>query len=243
MNFSTFGKKNHKPLVILHGWGNSGEQYTELAKILGEDFYVLLPDLPGFGKTPPPNRPYDVRDYAKAVRKLLKDQGIEEAIFVGHSFGGRISMKLASKQPKLVKLLILTGAAGVEKFHLKRSLKRAAYWTIAKKLKLFSFLPPVKRMRERFYKNRDFGKVEGVMKETFLKIIKENLTKDAKNIQQHTLLVWGAKDQMTPLYDAEKMHKIIPHNYLKIFTRVGHKLPYEMPHEFAREIVQFVAKY
>jgi len=243
MNVSTFGRKNHQPLVILHGWGNSGEQYTELAKILAEDFYVIVPDLPGFGKTPPAKKPYDVSDYAKAVIRFLKKLGIEEAIFIGHSFGGRISIKLASKKPKLVKLLILTGAAGVEKFYWKRSGKRAAYWTVAKLSKLFSFLPPVKKLRSRFYADRDFGKVEGVMKQTFLKVIKENLTKDAKNIQQQTLLVWGAKDQMTPIYDAEKMHKIIPHNYLKIFTRVGHKLPYEIPHEFAREVVQFVSKY
>jgi len=243
MNFYTLGKKSNQPLVILHGWGNSGEQYKELAKILSEDFFVLVPDLPGFGKTPPASKPYDVTSYAKAVKKFLKTQGIDQAIFVGHSFGGRISMKLASHHPKLVKLLILTGAAGVEAFHFKRSLKRGAYWIAAKKLKLFSFLPPVRRLRERFYKNRDFGKVEGVMKETFKKVIKENLTKEAKQIQQQTLLLWGSKDQMTPVYDAEKMHKIIPHNYLKIFTRSGHKLPYEMPHEFAREVVQFVSKY
>lgn len=242
MNYYTFGRKTNPTLVILHGWGNSGEQYKELAKILSEDFYVIVPDLPGFGQTAPPSKAFDVLAYAREVKRFLKAQGIEEAIFLGHSFGGRISIKLAGNEPKLVTKLILTGAAGVEKFKLKRSLKRGAFWIIAKKLKLFSFLPPVQRLRERFYRHRDFGKVEGVMKETFLKVIKENLTKDAKEITQPTLLLWGAKDQMTPIYDAEKMLKIIPHSYLKIFTRATHKLPYEMPHEFAREVVQFIGK-
>lgn len=240
LNFISYGDQKLPDLVILHGWGLSGDSYKELAKLLSQDFHVIVPDLPGFGKTPVPKKAYSVSDYVVEVKKLLKEEKIDEVVIVGHSFGGRIAMKLAQNSPKLVKSIVLTGTPGVEKFHLKRSLKRAIYWSAAKGMKIVSFVPAVKRLRSRFYQTRDFGQVEGVMKETFLNVVREDLTIVAKKINQPTLLLWGARDQLAPVYDAEKMLKLMPHSYLKIFTKVGHKLPYEKPHEFAQEVLTFV---
>lgn len=233
-------KKNS--LVILHGWGLEGEKYRKLAELLSSDYKVIVPDLPGFGKTAEPKTPYRVSNYVADLKTFLKQQEVQEAHFIGHSFGGRVLMKLANDDPKLVKSLVLTGAPGVEAFDLKRSLKRFLYWTAAKCFKLFGWLPPVKKLKQRFYAQRDYGKVDGVMKKTFLKIIRERLDKEAKQIQQPTLLLWGRRDQMAPVEDAQKMLKIIPHSYLKIFTKVGHKLPYEKPYEFAREVQQFLER-
>jgi|CXWL01.1.fsa_nt_gi pimeloyl-ACP methyl ester carboxylesterase len=239
MHFSSLGNSPQPALLILHGWGLKSDYYQDLGKLLADDFRVLIPDLPGFGKTPAPKKIYDVSAYAAAVKKLLNDEDIDEVVIVGHSFGGRIALSLAQSSPKLVKALVLTGTPGVEKFHLKRSLKRAVYWTAAKGMKIISFLPPVKRLRARFYQHRDLGTLSGVMKETFLRVIKQDLTPLLKSLRQPVLLLWGARDQMVPVYDAERMLKLIPHSYLKIFTKVGHKLPYQLPHEFAREVVQF----
>lgn len=240
MHVTRFGSKKRPPLVILHGWGIDGSKFHQLASLLAKDWYVLVPDFPGFGQTPAPRKAMDVSDYAQQVKKMMKGEGIEQASFIGHSFGGRVTMKLASTSPKLVKSLILTGAAGVESWHWKRSLKRGIAWTAAKVLRLFTWIPPVRRLRDRFYIHRDFGKVEGVMKQTFLKVIKEKLDKDAKKIIQPTLLLWGSRDQLTPVRDAEKILKLIPHSRLQIFSGVGHNLPYKKPHEFAREVLQFL---
>lgn len=240
MHFYQVGKKKSPPLVILHGWGLSGDKYQKLAELLSSQYHVTVPDLPGFGKTKEPPKPYELADYARRVEKLLKENNLTDVNLIGHSFGGRVALKLANQSPKLVKSLVLTGTPGVEKRDLKRSAKRALYWTAAKSMKGFSFLPPVRRLKERFYSTRDIGKLDGVMKQTFLKVVKEKLDKEAVQIQQPTLLLWGLRDQMTPAKDAEKMLRIIPHSYLKMFTKVGHRLPYEKPHEFAREVVQFL---
>lgn len=239
MHHYTLGKSSHPPLLLLHGWGLDGIQYQVLAKQLSRNWFVIVPDLPGFGKTEAPKKPYRLKDYVDEVKALMKELKIKQAVFVGHSFGGRISMKLAVSDPKLVSKLILTGAPGVERFHWKRSLKRLISWTAAKILKYFTWLPPIKKLRKRFYRNRDLGKLSGVMEQTFRQIISEGLTKTAKKIEQDTLLLWGAKDMMAPVEDAEKMLQVIPHSYLKIFTKVGHKLPYEKPHEFAQEVERF----
>jgi pimeloyl-ACP methyl ester carboxylesterase len=242
MHHYQLGSTKNPALVILHGWGLEGSKYRKLAEILSQDFQVIVPDLPGFGEAEEPARALALSDYARKVKAFLKEKNIHEAHFVGHSFGGRILMKMSTMSPKLVKSLVLTGAPGVEKFDFKRSTKRCIYWVFAKCLKIFGFLPPLKKIKKRFYSKRDFGKLEGVMKQTFLKVIGERLDKEAKKIQQPTLLLWGRRDQMAPARDAQKMLKIIPHSYLKIFTRVGHKLPYEKPYEFAREVLGFLDK-
>ena len=242
MHFYKQGTKRKPALIILHGWGIDGSNYNKLAGLLAKDFYVLAPDLPGFGATPAPEKSYDVKDYADAVKELINEQNLKKVYLLGHSFGGRISIKLASHYTELVKGIVLTGVPGIERFNWKRSLRRGIYWTAAKGLKIFGFLPPIKKLKKKFYANKDFGKLEGIMKETFLKVIKEDLSKEAKNISCKTLLLWGAKDQMAPVIDAEKILKIIPQSNLKIFTKVGHKLHYEKAHEFAREVTNFLKK-
>lgn len=233
------GKRNQPALLLLHGWGMNGEDYRELAQFLSSDFYVLVPDLPGFGKTRKPPSGYDVEAYVRRIKKFLEQKKIRQTYVLGHSFGGRIAIKLAHHYPLFIKGLVLSGTPGIEAFDFRRSIKRGLYWSSAKLLKWVVFLPPVRRLKTRFYEYRDFGTLSGVMKETFLKVIREPLADAAKSLQQPTLLLWGAKDQLAPVTDAEKMLKVIPHSYLKIFTKVGHKLPYERPYEVAREVVHF----
>ncbi|MDP3975559.1 MAG: alpha/beta hydrolase [bacterium] len=239
MHCRSFGDKSSPALVILHGWGLNSEKYELLSRLLSKHFYVLVPDFPGFGETPEPEHPYAIELYADELKKLLEMEQVSEAFFIGHSFGGRITLFLAAHSPQLVKALVLTGAAGIEKFDLKRSLKRLVFWICSKLLKVFIFLPPVRRLRERVYRHRDIGKLQGVMKETFLKVVKRKLNKEAGMIVQDTLLLWGRQDQTTPVMDAEKILELVPHSYLKIFSQTGHRLPYEKPHEFAHEVSQF----
>lgn len=239
MQYFTVGQKDRFPLVLLHGWGLSGEKYRELAQIVSKHFYVLVPDFPGFGSSEAPAKPWTIEEYARALKMFLDDHQILSCIIVGHSFGGRVGIQLASMYPKLVKAFIMSGTPGIEAFDFRRSLKRFFYFSGAKLLKVFSFLPPVKRLKEKFYAHRDYGKLEGVMKGTFLKVIREKLDEPAKKIKCPTLLLWGSRDQMVFPKDAEKMLKLIPGSYLKIFAKVGHALPYERPHEFSREIIHF----
>ncbi len=243
MSFMTFGNQDSKPLLFLHGWGVCGEKYAELGRILAKDFFVIIPDLPGFGKTPAPAQAFSVQDYASSMMEFIHQQGLKRVFLLCHSFGGRIALKLASEHSELFTAMILSGTPGVERFSLKRSLKRSLAWLIAKVLKPFRGIPQVERIRSRFYEKRDLGKLEGVMKETFLKVVAEDLTPCAKKISLPTLLLWGIRDRLTPVMDGEKLLEVIPGSYLKIFANVGHALPYEKPHEFARDVRSFLFRY
>lgn len=240
MHYYTLGNKASESLVILHGWGLDGEKYRELAKLLADHFYVVVPDFPGFGKSSDPEKPYGVQEYMDHLISFLKNQGIREAIFFGHSFGGRVTIALSNRRPEMVKGIILSGAPGVEAFDLLRSIKRFLSYLLAKFLKPFAFVPFVSRLRHRFYEKRDFGKVNGVMVPTFLKVIRESLAHDAKNIQKKALLLWGERDAISTVHDAKKLQQCIVGSELRVFPGVGHGLPYQMPREVAEEVIRFL---
>ena len=74
------------PLLLLHGWGATKELMAPVAQRL-HGYRIVVPDLPGFGATPPPPEGWGVDDYAAWVIALLDRLGIERTHIVGHSNG------------------------------------------------------------------------------------------------------------------------------------------------------------
>ena len=74
INYKTIG--NGKiPIVLLHGWGMDSEKYAELIKILNikySRFKILVPDLPGFGKSEEPRENWKLDDYVEFVDEFIK---------------------------------------------------------------------------------------------------------------------------------------------------------------------------
>ena len=93
-----------RPWVLaLPGWGRDHNDFA--SALAGLDAVAL--DLPGFGAVPEPPAPWSTAEYAEAVVAVLDDL-CERAVVVGHSFGGRVAVRLASD--RRVAALVLTGA-------------------------------------------------------------------------------------------------------------------------------------
>ena len=93
-----------RPWVLaLPGWGRDHNDFA--SALAGLDAVAL--DLPGFGAVPEPPAPWSTAEYAEVVVAVLDDL-CERAVVVGHSFGGRVAVRLAS-DPR-VAALVLTGA-------------------------------------------------------------------------------------------------------------------------------------
>src|SRR3989338_7107803 len=90
-----------RPLLCLHGWGNSvsHEVFANLTEALQDDpVQIIAPDLPGFGKSGEPPHAWTVDDYADCVEELVSQLQLNDVFLLGHSFGGRIALKLAARQ-------------------------------------------------------------------------------------------------------------------------------------------------
>lgn len=216
-------------LIILHGWGLSLESLKPLGNLLAHSFQVHLIDLPGFGKSGHPNGVWDTFDYAKRIVHYMDQQKIDRAHILGHSFGGKTGICLASKHPERVDKLILIAASGLRHKRLFRERCRfqALRW-LAKGCKHADSLLGSHFFKEYFIPR--FGSIDyrkaGPMRSILVKSVNEDLTTSIASIKSPTLLLWGEQDKETPPEMAHRIHSLIPHSKLFLFPGKGH-LVYE----------------
>lgn len=216
-----------RPLLMLHGWGVSGEALVPLATLLSEEAQVHVLDLPGFGKSPPPQTAWGIGEYAYSVLEYMDAAGLSKVDLFGHSFGGRIAIYLASHHPERVGRLVLMGSAGIPP---RRSLRRRAFifWLSALRTLIKLTEPFLGPRHMEWYRNR-FGspdyKNAGVLRPTLVRVIGEDLSPHLPAIACPTLLVWGALDTETPLEMGERFHRSIANSKLVVLPQSGH-FPY-----------------
>lgn len=97
-------------VVLLHGFGDTGDMWAPLAADLAKDHTVVVPDLRGLGLSSIPLGGYDKKTQAGDVRGVLAALGIEHAVIVGHDIGTMVAFAYASRYPQLTDRLIVMDA-------------------------------------------------------------------------------------------------------------------------------------
>lgn len=231
IDYSDVGKKNNRVLVFLHGWPLYKEKYSDLINLLSKNFRIISLDFPGFGQSELPKTPWTNQDYANFLKSFLSSINISKYTLIGHSFGGRIILKYSSQNPKNVENIILIGSSGIERKSLK-----------VKTISFISSLLPkkIKKILLPLTASKDYLESQGVMRETFKKVINENFEKDIAKIKIPTLLIWGEEDHTTPLWQAKILNNLIKNSKLITIADSNHGLPYRQPQKVAKIIDQFL---
>ncbi len=114
-------------MVHLHGFAMSGRYLVPTAERLASGFHVLVPDLPGCGRSERPATPLDIRDLAHVTAAFLDDRGLASATLVGHSVGCAVITEFARLYPqRLERAVLVSPAGGVFNQPLPRALKQIA---------------------------------------------------------------------------------------------------------------------
>lgn len=203
------------PILLLHGWGQTLESLQPLGELLADSACVHLIDLPGFGKSAFPDGDWDTIQYAERIRQYMDENGLDRVDLLGHSLGGRVSVRLASRYPNRVRSLTLINAAGLQR---RRSLGQQVRIQSIKWLRVLFGLIPVygpglKEWHSDRFGSRDY-KNAGPLRGTLVKTVTEDLTEDASRIQAPTLLIWGESDTETPIEIGRRYHQLIPNSKL-----------------------------
>ena len=217
-------------ILMLHGWGCSTKHFEPIAKALEKDYRVTVIDFPAHGESSQPPEPWGVSDFAACVKELIERLGIAPCDIIAHSFGGRVALYLAANEPQLVNRLVLTGCAGLRKPQTEEQKKKSERYQKFKKLYLgLEKVKPLQSIAEnglkflqQKYGSADYNALSDEMKKTFVKVVNEDLSPLLPRIQASTLLVWGEKDDATPLWMGQKMEKEIPDAGLVIFENDDH---------------------
>ncbi len=228
-------------ILILRGWGSEVGNWNQFVGLLeGRGYKVYTPDLPGFGTNLAPSRAWSIDDYVDWVKDYCEKQNLSQFFLLGHSFGGGIAVKYSLKCPGSVKKLILMDAAVIrKKTKQKEKTKKAASF-----FKKLSFLPFYSQIRKIIYrlifKKSDYVYTEGVMKETYLKVIDEDLTDHLSNISVPVTIIWGEKDDLTPIEDAYLIKQKILKSNLEIIPNIYHNPHSEDPEKLTEIILKFL---
>ena len=175
-------------------------------------------------------------------------QRSSKIILIGHSFGGKIAIKYATKYPEKIEKLILTGAAGIKH---KLTTKQKIFFILAKTGKIIFSFPVINNFQKPIHKifsklarsrKKDYYSASLRMKEIMKNILAEDLADCLNKIKNQTMLVWGREDKTTPLSDGKIMNERIEDSKLIIVDNANHSLPYQKPKGFAKIIEKFIKK-
>lgn len=243
INYRIVGKG--KTVLLLHGWGHDSSHWEKVMQFIAQQgFLVIAPDLPGFGKSQTLDYPWTLENYKDFILHFAKALELKDIFLLGHSFGGRIAILLASEKNDLnIEGLILCAAAGLyKKQSLKFKLSTSFARFFGKILEKFNLLELKQKMSD-FYSyavNSDYQKANKIMRETLSNIQKETLFHRIPRITAKTKIIWGKFDGITPLKSADYLVKNIPHAQLKILEKGNHSPHIYMPEIVAQEINSFI---
>ncbi len=222
-------------VILLQGWGTDLGVYDSVADILCEKYRVVQFDFPGFGGSDEPREAWNVDAYADFFCRFVERLGIEEAVLVGHSYGGRVIIKLAAREklPFAITRIVLIDSAGVlpvRTFRQKLSVKKYKFLKKLFQIKFVYALFPelIDDWRSR-QGSADYRNASPIMRQCMVMAVNEDLTGLLPSIRQETLLIWGEKDTAAPMRDARIMEEKIPDCGLAVISGAGHYCFLEQP--------------
>ena len=234
-------------ILVLHGWGGSSDSWVKVTEFLAEKgFKVFSLDFPGFGKSATPKDTWGIKAYTDFVFGFAKKMELKEFFLLGHSFGGRVSIRFSVLYPGKVKKLVLCASAGIKG---NLDFKARVIYMVAR-LGNMVFSPKIMaRLKDSarnvlytFLRRKDYVKAKGVMKEVMKKVIEEDLSSDLGKIKSETLVVWGEKDKLVPLKYAYIFKEKVKNSELEVIPGIGHSPHLECPKELSSIILKFLKK-
>ena len=216
-------------VLFLHGWGAHIGLYRPIFDLLQELGYrVVAFDMPGVGKTEEPQAPMTVADYVAFTLELCRQLGLEEAILMCHSHGGRIALSMLTDPacPVKCKKAVFFDATGVRKpASAGKKLQKVGYktlkWLGTSKLTAPLFGDLYAELRDS-RASADYKAATPVMRQTMNLVLPADFTDKMPSITAEVLLIWGENDTATPLEQGQTMEKLIPHSGLAVIKNAGH---------------------
>jgi pimeloyl-ACP methyl ester carboxylesterase len=224
--------------LILHGWGGSSKSWEKVMKILSLKFKVICPDLPGFGKSDIPSEIWNLDDFKDWLKEFVDKLALENFFLLGHSFGGRVSIKFSISFPERVKKLFLLNSAGIKQ---DLTLKDKIIINLSKfGKKLISgskFQDKISKLFYFIFGIKDYSRAQGTMKEIMKKVIEEDLLPCLSKIQTETIIIWGKEDKIVHLKYGFLFKEHIKNSKLEIIPKVGHSPHLKDPEKLVEVLI------
>jgi pimeloyl-ACP methyl ester carboxylesterase len=233
-------------VVLVHGLGGRCEDWRNLAPYLVRaGFRVYMPDLPGHGRSAQPGDfSYSIPDQAAIVVGFMDAMGLKQVDLGGWSMGGWIVQRIAAEHSDRVVRLMLFDSAGIHEVPAwdTRLFTPASEVELDQLDALLMPHPP----RVPGFIMADILRVSRQHAWIIHRALDSMLTgRDATDsllpqLKMPVLIVWGGKDQITPVSQGEKIHDLVPRSQLEVIPACGHLAPVQCADLIGPTVAQFL---
>lgn len=249
-------------IVLLHGFPGNHMGLIDLADYLGDNYRIIIPDLPACGLSEDLKEGHNLKNYAKWVDDFLESLLIRQAVIVGHSFGSRVALFFSSNYPEKVKRLILiTPVLKVDGFIAKIAslyyriggilpayLQKA--WISSKFTKKLGddilFKSSGKVLHKKII-GRDVAELKKINQQVIIGLFDEFYKSKsislAKGIRVESLVIASDKDEIATLKSVKLLANQLDSAELKIMKNSGHFVPLERPLATAKIIKSWLENF
>jgi pimeloyl-ACP methyl ester carboxylesterase len=241
------------PVVLLHGFAEDSTIWTEQIPILQQNCQLLVPDLPGSGKSKLLTKEnVTIEDYAECINALLGFENITKCILLGHSMGGYIAIGFAEMYPDKLAAFGFIHSTAFADSEDKKITRRKAIELIEE----FGVYPFLKNTTPNLF-SKDFKKehperVSGLIeqgkqfsKEALIQYYAAMISRpDRTHVLEKTLVpvlfIIGSEDVAAPLEDLLKQVHLPKISFIHILQSVGHMSMWEKPAELNNHLLKFI---
>jgi len=246
MHYLVAGPSNGPPVVLVHGLGARGDDWTNLAPyFVSAGFRVYMPDLIGYGRSRQPSSfSYSIRDEASVVVAFMDALGLKQVDLGGWSMGGWIAQLVAARHPDRVSRLMLFDSAGLD---IKPAWDTDLFTpqNTAELDRLDSLLMPdppaipayVSRDLVRRFRQNAWVIHRALDSMLTAQDVTDNLL---PQLHMPVLIVWGSLDRITPPDQAQTIHRLVPQSQLDLIDGCGHLAPLQCADRIGPRVVAFV---
>lgn len=208
-------------IYLIHGWAvdtNNRVKWQPLIDQLAQaEMEAIFLPLPGL------STPIDVAwNLDNYVAWVLEQLPKKPAILLGHSFGGQVAIRLTAKYPDRVKQLVLIDSAGVRDTSWKMKLKRVGFGTLAKLGKLLTASEQARKLLYKLAGEKDYLLANPLLRKTLTQVVETDVQDEAVKIIAPTLIIWGGRDLITPLWMGKKLYRLIKNSRLEVIGSARH---------------------
>ncbi len=244
-----------KPVVLFaHGLLFSSQMFEFQIERLQDDYRCISFDFRGQGLSESPPDGYDMDTLTTDTIELIRQLNIAPVHYAGLSMGGYIGLKVAARQPELIRSLTLmsTSADSVseDEYRDMKKISRIGRWfgyTLVTGKVLRKIFGPAFREDYELYEEQMIWKNrllsnnrKGILKAVNGAINRKDISGELFRIQCPTLILTGEDDIATPPEHSEKLSRLIPNSKLIHIPRAGHMISAEAPDEVADYMLEYL---
>lgn len=241
----------HGPAMVLcHGFTTTGEFWREQVEPFSRTHRLVIPDLPGHGRSPsPPGRRYTIDAYADDLAQLFEALRIEDAVLVGLSMGGTIAQRFVLKQqaahPRRLRGLVLVGATphglgpAVRVENVLQAIDRHGVEAASQAVIDRSFGSTASPALVEFARSEVVRTPAFVAREAIASLNEADSRAQLGRIALPTLVVCGTEDAITPPAESRALAAGIPGAHLVLIEQAGHFPMLEQPARFDAALRDF----